>query len=347
MDRSQVAVVILNWNGRRFLEKYLPSVINCLPQCAKVVIADNASSDDSLDFLARNYPELPVLALSKNFGYAGGYNEALRQVEAEYYVLLNSDVEVTPGWIEPVVEYLEKNAHVAAAQPKILSDEERHKFEYAGAAGGFVDVFGYPFCRGRVFDFLETDLGQHDDTTRVHWATGACLFVRAKAFREAGGFDERFFAHMEEIDLCWRLQRLGYEVVAVPSSKVFHLGGGTLPRSNPKKTYLNFRNSLWLLAKNLPSSYFYPLLPIRILLDFLAGFRFLLLGQKADAMAVAKAHLALFKNLRKMRQSAPKGNDKLPGGIYIGSVVFDFYVRKKKRFTELKWKRFGQRMSQG
>jgi len=344
MYSSKVVVVILNWNGRHFLEKYLPSVKKYLPPQAFLIIADNASTDDSLEFLAGRHPEVQVLSLRTNLGYAGGYNEALRHVEAEYFVLLNSDVEVTPAWIEPVVEYMDNNAGVAAAQPKILSYDEKHKFEYAGAAGGFVDVLGYPFCRGRIFDFLETDLGQYDSTARILWATGACLFVRASAFRAAGGFDERFFAHMEEIDFCWRLHRLGYEVVAVPQSKVFHLGGGTLARSNPRKTFLNFRNSLWLMAKNWPALHFYTLLPIRLTLDIVAGFRFLLLGQVADTIAVAKAHCAFFGNIKKMRQSAPKGFAKLPMGVYKGSLVVDFYVRKKKRFSDLKGKLLNKRM---
>lgn len=327
--------MILNWNGKSFLEKFLPSVIQHTPAWARVVIADNASSDDSVDFLAKHYPDLQLIQLDVNLGYAGGYNAALAKVEADYFVLLNSDIEVPPLWVEPVIDYLETHPEVAAAQPKIIAWDERQSFEYAGAAGGFIDVMAYPFCRGRIFLHLEEDQGQYNQPLEVFWATGACLFVRADAFRKAGGFDARFFAHMEEIDLCWRLQNLGYKIMAIPASRVFHVGGGTLPKSSPLKTHLNFRNSLWLLTKNMPARWYYPLLPVRLGMDVMAALSFLLTGKWVDARAVCRAHFAFFRHFRKIRSHAANLPERLPTGIYKGSIAFSFFIRGKKTFNQL------------
>ena len=340
MTNPDVAVVILNWNGKSFLEKFLPSVIQNTPEWARVVIADNASSDDSLDFLEKNYPELQLIRLNENLGYAGGYNAALEKTEADYFVLLNSDIEVPEQWLEPVIAYLEGHPEVAAAQPLIISWHEKQRFEYAGAAGGFIDVLAYPFCRGRIFQHLEEDLGQYGEPVEVFWATGACLFIRAEAFRKAGGFDDRFFAHMEEIDLCWRLQNLGYQVMVVPASRVYHVGGGTLPKSSPLKTFLNFRNSLWLLTKNMPSRWYFTLIPLRLGLDLLAALSFLAGGKRADARAVCRAHLAFLKNFREVRKQAASLPGKLPKGMYKGSIAFTYFLRGKKTFQEISQHRF-------
>ena len=250
----RIAVVILNWNGRHFLEKFLPDVIRFSSDDASVVVADNASTDDSVEYLKKNFPSVRIILNEKNEGFTGGYNRALEKVEAEFYVLLNSDVEVTQDWLKPLLRLMDANKKIAACQPKILSYHEKDKFEYAGAGGGFIDKNGYPFCRGRIFSELETDHHQFDDERPVFWATGACMFVRASVYHELKGLDENFFAHMEEIDLCWRMQRAGYEVYYCGKSTVYHVGGGTLPKNNPRKTYLNFRNNLITFTKNRKSS---------------------------------------------------------------------------------------------
>lgn len=343
MTNPGVAVVILNWNGRSFLEKFIPSVIENSPEWVDLVIADNASTDDSVAFLSAWYPHIRLIQLHENLGYAGGYNAALEKIEADYFVLLNSDIEVPPNWIEPVIEYMESDLQVAAAQPKILSWHQRTHFEYAGASGGFSDALAYPFCRGRIFNRLEEDTGQYDLAAEVLWATGACLFVRSAAFWAARGFDARFFAHMEEIDLCWRLQNMGKKVAVVPASKVYHVGGGTLPKASPFKTFLNFRNSLWLMAKNMPAPYFYTLLPVRLGLDLVAALKFFLSGQFADARAVLRAHFAFFRHFREMRSHAAKLPGKLPQGIYKGSIAFSHFVRRKKTYADLNQARFSQK----
>ncbi|MFT6210319.1 MAG: GT2 family glycosyltransferase, partial [Bacteroidia bacterium] len=249
----RIAVVILNWNGKSFLEKFLPSVISN-SQGATIYVADNASSDRSLEFVEKNFPTVIRIDNGNNFGFAGGYNKALEDLNEEFFVLLNSDVEITPNWLQPVIALFDSDQQVAAIQPKILSYHDKTSFEYAGAAGGFIDKNGYPFCRGRIFESLETDNGQYDAVQEVFWATGACMFVRSKVYRELGGLDDDFFAHMEEIDLCWRTKRAGHKIMVQPKSIVYHVGGGTLPKSNPFKTFLNFRNGLELLAKNLPKN---------------------------------------------------------------------------------------------
>ncbi len=296
---SKIAIVILNWNGKSFLEKFLPSVIQHNHPDADIIIADNDSNDDSVEFLKDTYPNIRVIRNKKNYGFAGGYNEALKQIHAEYYVLLNSDIEVSPNWIDPILDHMEANPDVAACQPKILSYDEPGKFEYAGASGGFIDQYGYPFCRGRIFLSLENDEGQYDDIAEVFWATGACFFVRAKAFLSLGGLDEDFFAHMEEIDFCWRLKNEGHKIMVIPTSVIYHVGGGTLPKSSAIKTYLNFRNNMILLYKNLPGKYLPRVVITRFVLDGIASLKFLLEGHIKDFFAVFRAYLSFFRTFRK------------------------------------------------
>ncbi len=334
MNTPKTAVVILNWNGRHLLERFLPDVIRFTPPEIEIVVADNASADDSVAFLGAHYPGIRVVRLSENHGYAGGYNRALKEVKADFYVLLNSDIAVTENWLLPCIRMLQERNEVAACQPKIRSLENPDYFEYAGASGGYLDYLGYPFCRGRMFDRVEKDLGQYDDETDVFWASGAALFVKSAVFREAGGFDESFFAHMEEIDLCWRLQNKGYRIAVCPASTVYHLGGASLPGSSPRKTFLNFRNSLWMLAKNLPARKFYPWLLIRLALDEIAIARFLIQGRLGSSMAVIRAQLAFWVRLPGLRRQS-RGSKSLPAALYRKSIVVDFYFRGKKRFSDL------------
>ncbi len=340
MNTPRTAVVILNWNGRAYLQAFLPSVVGHSPKEVRIIVADNASSDDSLDFLKKNYPGIRIIALSQNLGYAGGYNAALEQLDADYFVLLNSDMEVTSGWIEPVITLMESDASIAACQPAIRAYHHKTHFEYAGASGGFLDRYGYPFCRGRIFNTLEPDQGQYPDARDVFWATGACLFVRAVAFRETGGFDSRFFAHMEEIDLCWRMKNKGYRIMVCPGSTVYHVGGGTLPKSSSRKTYLNFRNSLWLMAKNMPRGAFYGSLLFRKMLDAMAALKFLLSGHPADCFAVIKAYRAFLLSYRTMRSHSPKAGSGLPSLMYRRSIAWDYFLRKRKTFTMLDPEKF-------
>lgn len=333
MSNSLVAVVILNWNGKAFLERFLPVVKTHTPAWADVVVADNGSTDGSVSWLRSAHADVQIIELPENMGFAGGYNAALERVDARYFVLLNSDMEVTPRWIKPVIDLMESNPNLAACQPKIRSFDRPAYFEYAGASGGYLDHFGYPFCRGRIFDTLEEDLGQYDDPAQVFWATGACLFVRADVFRQLGGFDERFFAHMEEIDLCWRLHHAGYEVMVCPESVVYHVGAGTLPKSSPKKTFLNFRNSLWMLAKNLPTRVLFRALLFRTIFDKLAAIRFLFQGQTQDFLAVFKAHIALYRNFKSLREEAKNIPRKKPDMIYKRSIVLDYYLRGRKTYN--------------
>lgn len=339
-----IAIVILNWNGRSFLEKFLPSVVSFSHPMANIIIADNASTDDSVTFLKTNYPDLEIIHLDKNYGFTGGYNRALKQVKADYYILLNSDVEVTAGWIAPMKAFMDKHPEVAACQPKVRSQADRHLFEHAGACGGFIDFLGYPFCRGRIFDKLEEDRGQYETPVPVFWATGACLFIRAEAFHEAEGFDEYFFAHMEEIDLCWRIQQRGQSIYVIPESTVFHVGGGTLPKSNPRKTYFNFRNNLIMLFKNLPGHRLVWLIPVRLILDGLAGAKFLADGDGRDTLAVIKAHFAFYRYVITHLKTRFRGQRKVKvhpeKGTYHGSVIFDYYLRSKKFFKDLSIDKF-------
>ncbi len=333
------AVVILNWNGKKMLERFLPSVTAHTQGDAEVIIADNGSTDDSLDFVRAQYPGLRIIELDKNYGFAGGYNRALQQVQADYYVLLNDDVEVTPGWIEPVVAQMQQHPDTAICQPKLLMYDQRDTFEYAGGAGGFLDKYGYPFCRGRMFTSLEQDNGQYNTPSEIFWASGAAMFVRADVWHQLGGLDDDFFAHMEEIDFCWRAKNAGYRVEYCPQSTVFHVGGGTLPKSNPRKTYLNFRNNMALLYKNLPKRRLAWVMCSRIVLDYVAGFKFLMERKPKEFSAVVDAHKAFYKwlpQLKKKRQGLKQQSR--VSGMYQGLLLIDYYLLGKKKYSDLKFK---------
>jgi GT2 family glycosyltransferase len=332
-----VAIVILNWNGKKFLTQFLPSVMKSTYSNKKIIVADNASTDDSVLFLREHYPTVEILQNTVNEGFANGYNTALRQVAAEYYVLLNSDVEVTPGWIEPVITLMEADKKIAACQPKMLDFNNKTQFEYAGASGGWMDNFGYPFLRGRVFDHCETDVGQYDNAQPCFWASGASMFVRAAIYHELNGLDAYFFAHQEEIDLCWRMQLAGYSIYVQPASVVYHVGGGTLPRGNNKKTYLNFRNNLIMLYKNLPMPEAFFKIWFRLLLDAIAAWKALLSGDGGYFLSVIKAHVQFVKWLLfNQKQSLFPANKKTAlAGWYKGSVVWDYFIRKKTKFSEI------------
>jgi len=336
----RTAVVILNWNGRKYLEQFLPPLIQYSSVEAEIIVADNASNDDSITFLEMNFPSIRIIRNPSNEGFARGYNLALKQVEADYYILLNSDIEVTPDWIHPVIGMMEKDPSIAACQPKIRSYIDRSKFEYAGAAGGFIDKYGYPFCRGRMFQSLEEDLGQYDDAIEIFWATGACMFVRADLFHQTGGLDEDFFAHMEEIDLCWRLKNLGYKIMYCPQSVVYHIGGGTLPKISWRKTYYNFRNNFSLLYKNLPDNLVTEVFAKRFILDGIAALKFLFTAGFKDFWAIYKAHISFYSTLsktkakRKLLKHAPLHK------VYRKNIVFEYFLRNKKKFTDLDPKNF-------
>jgi len=330
----KTAIVILNWNTRRHLETFLPFLIQYSSvDNVKIVVADNASTDDSVDFLKANYPQIEILMLEENYGFAEGYNRALKQVDAEYYVILNSDIEVTENWLNPLVDLLDKSPEIAACMPKLRSYYNRDYFEYAGSAGGYIDKYGYPFCKGRIFQTIEKDEGQYDGIHQVFWATGACMVIKAKIFHEMGGFDSYFFAHQEEIDLCWRMQNNGYKIYCNTQSVLYHLGGGTLPKSNPRKTYLNFRNNMVLLYKNLPRRKWYGILFIRLVLDGVAALKFVVGSQPFEFWAVFKAHLSFYKYL--LRNKAIKTTGKPPSLIYQKSIVYQYYVLKRKFFSEI------------
>jgi GT2 family glycosyltransferase len=335
----KVAVVILNWNGIKHLREFLPSVLSSVYPNLDIIVGDNASTDGSVEFIRQEYPSIRVIQNDDNYGFTGGYNRVLAKVEADYYILLNSDVEVSPGWITPVIELMESDPLIAAAAPKIRAYNQKEYFEHAGAAGGFIDAYGYPFCQGRIFYEIEQDNGQYQQSGEVFWATGAAMFVKSKCWRDAGGFDERFFAHMEEIDLCWRLKNMGYKIIYCAESEVFHLGGGTLNVENPFKTYLNFRNNLLLLANNLPFWRATFVIIIRIWMDLLALFRFLSEGKRRDAWAVSRAHqnfvLGLFKKNKTKRPEISHSVSPNKKGMYKGSLVWAFFVKKKRHFTEL------------
>ena len=333
------AVVILNWNGKKMLERFLPSVTTHTQGDAEVIIADNGSTDDSLDFVRAQYPGLRIIELDKNYGFAGGYNRALQQVQADYYVLLNDDVEVTPGWIEPVVAQMQQHPDTAICQPKLLMYDQRDTFEYAGGAGGFLDKYGYPFCRGRMFTSLEQDNGQYNTPGEIFWASGAAMFVRADVWHQLGGLDDDFFAHMEEIDFCWRAKNAGYRVEYCPQSTVFHVGGGTLPKSNPRKKYLNFRNNMALLYKNLPKRRLAWVMCSRIVLDYVAGLKFLMERKPKEFSAVVDAHKAFYKwlpQLKKKRQGLKQQSR--VSGMYQGLLLIDYYLLGKKKYSDLKFK---------
>ena len=348
---SSVSIVILNWNGREYLKRFLPILLaNTDYPGAEIVVADNGSTDESVAFMEQSFPDVKLIRFGQNYGFTGGYNRALAQLDSTYYLLLNSDIEVTRGWLEPLMKEIENDDRTAACTPKIMDFNHRSRFEYAGAAGGFIDRYGYAFCRGRIFDYLEEDRGQFDDPIEVFWGSGACLLIRAGLYRKAGGLDNNFFAHMEEIDLCWRLRRMGYRIRYVPDSTVYHVGGGTLERGNPRKTFLNFRNNLLLLYKNLSGGKRRRTLCVRMILDGISAFRFLLQGASKDSAAVWRAHLAFYR----MRHSYKGTGVQRPGtgdqgvsnkkieivsGIYPGSIVVEFFLKGRKRFDQLhRWK---------
>lgn len=333
----KIAIVILNWNGRKFLEQFLPSVFQTTWPNYEVIIADNASSDDSLEFLKKNYPQARIILLEKNYGFAKGYNEALKKVESDYYVLLNSDVEVTPGWLEPMTSLLENDHSIAACQPKILSYHNKTNFEYAGAAGGWLDKYGYPFAKGRVFDICEEDHGQYDQSEPIFWASGAAMFIRSKVFHEMKGFDEYFFAHQEEIDLCWRIQLAGYKIYSCPSSVVYHVGGGTLPQGNSKKTYLNFRNNKIMLSKNLPFLKGLWIIIVRDILDTASALKELFAGNGGYFIAVARANIAFIKwrLLYKNKSVFPVKRNGNLSGFFPGNTAWLYFIKKKKFFSEI------------
>lgn len=336
----RTAIVILNWNGQKMLAQYLPTVIEYSRDEADIIVADNASTDGSMEWLKKEFPKVRQIILDENYGFADGYNRALKQVDAEYYVLLNSDVEVTHHWLTPLIEEMDAHKEIAACQPKLLSLHDRDAFEYAGAAGGYIDKYGYPFCRGRVFDTVEDDNGQYDNAQEILWASGACLVVRSEDYWKAGGLDGRFFAHNEEIDLCWRLHIMGRQIWCFPESEVYHLGGGTLPKSKPMKTFLNFRNNLTMLYKNLPDSDLKHVMRVRWFLDYLAAFETLILNRKlGDFKAIFRARHA-FKNWRhefdkdrqKIRKIAAESGS--TDGRSMISILREYYLRGHKKYSD-------------
>lgn len=331
-----VAVVILNYNGRHFLEQFIPFLLKTTYPAYRIIVADNASSDQSVFWLKKTYPSIECIVFNENLGFAGGYNAALKRVHADYYVLLNSDVEVTAGWIEPIISLMEGNKRIAACQPKLLSFHHRNKFEYAGAAGGWIDNLGYPFARGRVFDYCETDTGQYDDAAPCFWATGAALFIRAEEFHLNGGFDPFFFAHQEEIDLCWRIQKTGKYIYCQPNSVVYHVGGGTLSKDSNQKIYLNFRNNLVMLHKNLSKTEKCFKIPLRLCLDGIAAIRYLLQGNAGAIPVILKAHWSYYKWAVKKNSSKPKISKSLSlNGKYRGSLIWQHFVKRKKTFDKI------------
>ena len=328
----KVAVVILNWNGKQLLEQFLPSVVQFSKE-ATVYVADNASTDDSVAFVSANFPTVSIVVNSTNTGYAGGYNKALQHIEADVYALVNSDIEVTENWLQPIINTFQNEPTTAIIQPKILDFKNKDYFEYAGAAGGFIDQYGYPFCRGRIFDTLEKDNGQYDSNQEIFWASGACFFIRSAVYKELNGFDTSFFAHQEEIDLCWRAINKGYSIQYLFESKVYHVGGATLQQGNPKKTELNFRNSLLMLTKNLPEKDLYKVLFIRMILDGIAGIQFLLKGKFNHFLAILKAHVAFYA---RYSENFKKRSDFQRSEYYITkSIVYSYFVKKIRFFNDL------------
>ena len=329
---KKIAVVILNWNGTKLLEQFLPSVIQHSAE-AEIYLADNASTDNSIAFVKANFPTIKIIQNDDNYGFAKGYNSAMQNVEEDYYCLLNSDVEVTENWLKHILTCFENEPQTAIIQPKLLDYKQKTHFEYAGAAGGFIDKFGYPFCRGRIFDTVEKDNGQYNDAIPIFWASGACFFIRKEVFRKLNGFDADFFAHQEEIDLCWRANNLGYTIKYISKSVVYHVGGATLKDSNPKKTFLNFRNSLLMLTKNLPFEQLFPILFIRLCLDGIAGIQFIFKGKLNHFFAIIKAHFSFYalinKTLKKRKGKTSKRY------YHTNSIVYRYFIKNGKVFDEI------------
>ena len=332
---KKIAVVILNWNGKKFLEERLPKRIQQTPSEVDIVVGDNASSDNSVEFLKQSYPQIQIIQNDKNYGFAEGYNKVLDKVYADYFVLLNSDVEVTDNWISPIINMMDADDNIAICQPKLLSYYQRDTFEYAGGAGGYIDKYGYPFCRGRLFTTLEKDNGQYNDVCEIFWATGAAMFVKAKVWKDLGGLDGDFFAHMEEIDFCWRAKNAGYKVYYYPQSVVYHIGGGTLPPSSPFKTFLNFRNNFSLLFKNLQKRQLAYVFPIRILMDWVAALKFLAEKKPKEFTAVIKAHWEFYKQIPNLKRKRKEITQRKVSNIYNGNIVLEYYLKGKKIFSKL------------
>ena len=324
----KIAIVILNWNGKELLEQFLPTVVSYSKE-ATIYLADNASTDDSISFVKNHHPGINIIQNKANGGYAKGYNDALQHINADVYCLLNSDIEVTENWLQPIIKKFENDTNLAALQPKILDYKDKSKFEYAGAGGGLIDKYGYPYCRGRIFDTLETDKGQYNDTINIFWASGACLFIKSGVFHELKGFDEDYFAHQEEIDLCWRIQNAGYQIKYIGTSTVYHVGGATLTTQNPKKTFLNFRNSLFNLVKNTPKNKGFGLIFTRLCLDGLAGAKYILEGKPLHTFAIIKAHFGFYVNLHKMLKKRNSTTQKT-NYYQTKSIIWDYFISNKK-----------------
>jgi len=335
----KTAVVILNWNGEKYLKKFLPSLIKYtnIPD-TKLIVADNGSNDNSVSFIKEKYPSIELLLFDNNYGFTGGYNKAFELIDAEYFVLLNSDVEVTENWLSPIIIMMDKDKNIAAAMPKINSYSQKNDFEYAGASGGFIDKYGYPFCRGRILSTIESDYKQYNDIREVFWAGGAAMFIRAENYKQSGGLDSDFFAHMEEIDLCWRLKNQGFKIMVNPESMVYHVGGGTLPNNSPGKIFFNYRNNLFLLLKNLPREKIIPIIFSRLVLDGLSGLIYLLTFKFGFFFAVLKAHFSFYFKIAKTfkkRQDIKVQNHK---EIYNKSIVINYFIKNKKSFDQLIFK---------
>jgi GT2 family glycosyltransferase len=329
---NKIAVVILNWNGAKLLQQFLPSVIQ-FSDGATIYVADNASTDDSIETLKNEFPTVKIIQNQSNFGFARGYNEALKFVDEPYLALVNSDIEVTENWLIPILNEFETNQDTAVIQPKLLDFKQKTHFEYAGGAGGFIDKFGYPYCQGRIFDTLEADLGQYNNEAPIFWASGACFFIRNSVFKQLNGFDADFFAHQEEIDLCWRAFNLNYHIKYLPNSVVYHVGGATLNEGNPKKTFLNFRNSLFMLTKNLPKNSLFSILFLRMCLDGLAGFQFLTKGKFSHFFAILKAHFDFYASFSKIYKK--RGQEQKTKYYHSKSIVWQYFLKKKRLFSEI------------
>jgi len=329
----KIAIVILNWNGKQLLEQFLPAMLRCTANAAKIYVADNASTDDSIQFIKTNYPQVRIIQNTTNGGYAKGYNDALQGLDADIYALVNSDIEVTENWLSPIIQEFQNTPQTAAIQPKILDFKDKKKFEYAGAAGGYIDYFGYPYCRGRLFSTLEEDTKQYDDARAIFWASGACFFIRSTVFHELNGFDEDYFAHQEEIDLCWRIQNEGYTIKYISQSIVYHVGGATLEESNPRKTFLNFRNSLSSILKNTPSPFF--IILSRLLLDGISGVKFIFEGKPLHTWAIVKAHFSFYRFIPIMLKKRKALKHKKTAYYHSKSIVWQYFILGRKKFTEL------------
>ncbi|MBU3013010.1 glycosyltransferase family 2 protein [Polaribacter vadi] len=331
----KTAIVILNWNGQKLLKQFLPSIVNFSANEAEIYVADNASTDISISFIKANFPSVKIIKNAVNGGYAKGYNDALQNINADIYCLINSDVEVTKNWLSPILDVFKSDEKTAIIQPKILDYKDKSKFEYAGAGGGFIDLYGYPYCRGRVFNHLETNENQFNDISEIFWASGACLFIRSTIYHKIGGFDEDYFAHQEEIDLCWRTQNIGYKVKYVGTSTIFHVGGATLQETNPHKTYLNFRNSLLNVVKNVPKKWFLFVVFSRLVLDGIAGVKFIFELRPIHTWAILKAHFSFYRNFFKFLKKRKRLQKKQDYNLHT-SIVWQYFVLGRKEFKNLR-----------